>query len=219
MCGRYYLKTPPAQLAIRFNLESLETEVLPRENISPTQTIPVILNESPKVLSDARWGLIPFWAKDDKIGAKMINARAEGVAEKPSFRSAFKRRRCLIPSDGFYEWRTNPVGPKTPIQFSLATGEAFAFAGLWEIWRPSVGEAVRSCTIITTEANDLVAPVHDRMPVLLRREDEAVWLDTAENPAIALALLRPFPAHEMIAADVTEGPLVNRKSPPPSLPL
>src|SRR5438105_1251210 len=117
MCGRYYLKTPPAQLAVRFNLESLETEVLPRENVSPTETIPVILNESPRVLSAAKWGLIPPWAKDPRLGAKMINARAEGIEEKPSFRSAFKRRRCLIPSDGFYEWRKNPDGSKTPMRY------------------------------------------------------------------------------------------------------
>src|SRR5690348_7976592 len=110
MCGRYYLKTPPAQIAIRFNLESLETEVEPRENISPTQTVAVILNESPHTLSAAKWGLIPSWAKDSKMGAKLCNARCEGVEEKPSFRSAFKRRRCLIPSEGFYEWRKNPDG-------------------------------------------------------------------------------------------------------------
>ena len=217
MCGRYYLKTPPAQIAIRFNLETLETEVVPRENISPTQNVPVILNESPRVLSEAKWGLVPSWSKDPKMGAKLCNARCEGVEEKPSFRSAFKRRRCLIVSDGFYEWRKNPDGTKTPIQYGLAEGQPFAFAGLWEIWRPPEGEPLRTCTIITTSANELVEPVHDRMPVILRPEDEKFWLDTDENPAIALALLRPYAAEEMIAREVTEGPLVTKKGQPPSL--
>lgn len=200
MCGRYYLSTPPAQLAVRFDLEHTGPPVMPNDNVSPTQTVPVILNESPKTLSFAKWGLIPFWAKDEKIGNKMFNARAEGVEEKPSFRNAFKKRRCLIPADGFYEWRKNPDGSKTRVRFYLDDQEPLAFAGLWEVWRPPGGESVRSCTIITTQADEVVAPVHDRMPVILPRDFEQAWLQT-DDPGFLLSLLRPYPPDQLRAED------------------
>jgi putative SOS response-associated peptidase YedK len=209
MCGRYYLKTPPAQLAVHFELETIDYKPEPNENVSPTQIVPVVLSDSPKTLSDAKWGLIPSWAKDGKIGSSLINARAEGIEEKPSFRSAFKRRRCLVLADGFYEWRKNPDGTKTPIQYSLKSGEPFAFAGLWEVWRPLNGDSLRTCTIITTDANETVTPVHNRMPVILPRGEENTWLDVeGTSTGEAISLLRPFPADLMTGLEVSQGPLI-----------
>ena len=171
---------------------------LPRFNIAPTQEVSAVrdLGEG-RELEFLRWGLIPSWAKDKSIGAKLINARAETVAEKPAFRSAFKHRRCLIPADGFFEWKKEG-GRKEPHYITLRDGGLFAFAGLWEEWHPEDGEAVRSCTIITTGANELVRPLHDRMPVILDPGDYADWLDV--NPRTKeqlLSLLRPFPSEKM----------------------
>ena len=197
MCGRYYLKTPPAQLAARFQVAIPEEGFQEGDNISPTETVPVVLNETPDRLSMVRWGLIPSWAKEMKIGSKMFNARCEGIAEKPSFRGPFKKRRCLVLADGFYEWRKNPDGTKTPMRFELQSGEPFAFAGLWDVSKAGGEEWLRTCTIITTDANDLVREAHDRMPVILPKEVEREWLDTEETQLNALSLLRPYAAEEM----------------------
>src|SRR5664279_313889 len=158
----------------------------PRYNIAPTQYVPVITNEQPKTLSLYRWGLIPSWAKEEAIGNKMINARADGIAEKPSFRSAFKRRRCLVPASGFYEWRKGDGKTKTPMYIHLKDQDLFAMAGLWEVWHNSNGDEIRTFTIITTDANDFMMPVHNRMPVILHKRDYEQWLDPHDVPADVL---------------------------------
>jgi putative SOS response-associated peptidase YedK len=194
---------------------AMPAEMSPRYNIAPTQLVAVIANNGKNMLEFYRWGLIPSWAKDSKAGSRMINARAETLAEKPAFRTAFKRRRCLIPADGFYEWRLpakNADAPgrktKTPIYLRLKSGEPFAFAGLWETWQPEGGEPVLSCTIITTTPNSLVEKIHDRMPVILKPEAYEQWLAQGEQAPEKLArLLKPYPASGMTAYAVS--PLVN----------
>jgi putative SOS response-associated peptidase YedK len=168
MCGRFVLYSDQFSLAQRFEVEALP-ELHPRYNVAPTQSIPIVREESGKRrFALARWGLIPHWAKDEKIGYHTINARAETVTSKPAFRNAFKYRRCLIPADGFYEWAVVP-GSKTkqPWFIALRDREPMAFAGLWERWRSPEGEDLESCSIIVTDANDLMRPIHDRMPVVL----------------------------------------------------
>src|SRR5437016_3670122 len=206
MCNAYYLSTPPAKLMDLFGLTDAEAPVLENPRFAPTDQVPVVLNVAPRRLSVAKWGLIPFWAQDPKVGVKMFNARAEGIAEKPAFRAAVQRKRCLVLADGFYEWRKNPDGTKTPIRYALESGRPFAFAGLWELWRPPAMDPVRSCTIITTQANPLVAPIHDRMPVILERADESLWLKADEESIEeALALLQPYPADRMTATELPQG--------------
>jgi putative SOS response-associated peptidase YedK len=150
-----------------------------------------------------RWGLIPSWAKDQSIGSRMINARAETLSEKPSFRDAFRKRRCLVVADGFYEWQ-KVAGRKRPMRIVLQTGEPFAFAGLWESWRDPEGTTVRSCTIITTGPNSLIEPIHNRMPVILSRDDEARWLDPEmDDPPSLLQMLAPYPQGAMDAYEIS----------------
>ncbi len=210
MCGRFTLRLTPAELQQVFDL-FLEPEVTPRYNIAPTQSIPVIrYGEHGNELSMMRWGLVPSWAKDIKIGASLINARSETAATKPAFRSAFKRRRCLIPADGFYEWKK--TGPKTkqPFRFALQNDRPFAFAGLWETWTSPEGGKLETCTILTTEANSLLQEMHDRMPVILHAGDCAAWLD-AEIPSESLqSLLIPYPPEEMQSHTVSM--LLNKAS-------
>src|SRR5262249_41990060 len=158
-----------------------EPPVAPSLNICPTEEVFVVTNAMPKTLSRAKWGLLPFWAKDPREGSKMINARAEGIADKPAYRNAIRKRRCLVLADGFYEWRKNPNGSKTPFQFSQTAGKPFAFAGLWETWRPPGMDPIRTCTIVTTNANSVVEPIHDRMPVMLHYADIPLWLDQSED--------------------------------------
>ena len=188
----------------RFHLQTAEAMPAPRYNVAPTQTVAVVLNESPDRLSMAQWGLIPSWARDPAIGSQMINARAETLAEKPSFRAALKKRRCLVLADGFYEWRKETDGKiKTPLYIRLASGEPFAMAGLWEMWTSPDGEKRRTCTIVTTFPNELMARIHNRMPVILPREMCADWLDDS-MPALALnAMLKPFSAELMQAYPVS----------------
>jgi putative SOS response-associated peptidase YedK len=202
MCGRYTLTIDEAMAMDRFDLDASEAAHTPRFNIAPTQAVPVVLNEAPRRLSVARWGLIPSWAKDPAIGSRMINARAETLAEKASFRAAFKRRRCLVLADGFYEWRKDGTA-KTPMYARLKTGEPFALAGLWEVWKPPEGDALRTCTIITTEPNALLAPIHNRMAVILSREYEQAWLDADTEPLELMAMLQPYPADLMEAREVS----------------
>lgn len=181
-----------------FDLNPVE----PRYNIAPTQTIVGITDEGERQARAFRWGLIPFWAKDATIGSKMINARSETVAEKPSFRHALAKRRCLIPADGFYEWQKGPGG-KTPTYVRFRDGRLFAFAGLWETWTPPEGSAVATCTVLTTEPNELMAPIHNRMPVILEPADESTWLDPDTPPARRIELLKPFAPEEMEAFPVS----------------
>ena len=204
MCGRYYLITPPAQLAARFQVTIPEESFHEGDNISPTESVPAVLNESPDRITMVRWGLIPSWAKELKIGSKMFNARAEGIAEKPSFRGPYKKKRCMVLADGFYEWRKNPDGTKTPMRFELKSGEPFAFAGLWDVSKAGGEDWIKTCTIITTEANELVEEAHDRMPVILPRDVERAWLDTEESELSALSLLRPYDAEEMRAIELPQ---------------
>lgn len=197
------------KLAERFGFEPLSTEFHPRYNIAPGQEVPVVRRSSPKILEFMHWGLIPSWAKDKKIGYKMINARAESLLEKPSFKRPFQRRRCLVPTDGFYEWKKNEGKEgKIPYRITMKNRELFAFAGLWDIWRDPEGSELHSFTIITTEANELLKPIHNRMPVILRPEAEEAWLDIEGMEIASLQkLLKPYASKELLAYPV--GKLVN----------
>lgn len=210
MCGRFALTANPETIQQAFDLTIMPEVMAPRYNIAPTQPVAVITNEAPQTLTLLRWGLVPSWSKDLAIGNKMINARGESVADKPAFRAAFKRRRCLIPTDGFFEWRADG-SKKTPLFIHMKERELFALAGLWEVWRAADGEELRTCTIITTEPNDFMQSIHNRMPVILRREDYATWLAAGEQPADMLqALIKPFDAASMTAYEVSTA--VNRPS-------
>ncbi len=182
----------------------------PRYNIAPTQPVPAILFDATRSMRQFKplyWGLIPSWAKDTKMGARLINARAETVGEKPSFRNAFRQRRCLIVVDGFYEWQTLKRG-KQPFYYRLENGQPFAFAGLWEHWESSEGDTIDSCTILTTEANELMRAVHDRMPVILEPQTYDRWLDPSVRTSEPLQpLLRPFDATAMTSYAVS--PVMN----------
>ena len=207
MCGRYTLKAPREAIAKAFDLADVP-QLLPRYNIAPTQPVPVVRldpTSDQRRLAFLQWGLIPSWAKEPGIGNSLINARADTVAEKSAFRSAFKKRRCLAPADGFYEWKRE--NGKTPYYFRLKDESPFAFAGLWERWEKG-DEPVESCTLITCEANGVVGAVHNRMPVILKPEDYARWLDPEEQRAEALVwLLAPLPDDWLAAHPV--GKLVN----------
>lgn len=205
MCGRYSLATDPKKLAEAFeNYAEVPEELPPRYNIAPSQPIAVIANNNRRQIEFFKWGLIPSWAKDPSIGNRMINARAETLAEKPSFRTAYRRRRCLVLADGFYEWRRNPDKSKTPMYIQLKSEEPFAFAGLWEVWHSPQDDVILSCTIITTNPNELTRPIHNRMPVILPRQAYGQWLDPAEQKAEQLqGLLKPYPADEMTAYPVS----------------
>jgi putative SOS response-associated peptidase YedK len=199
MCGRYTL-TRPANAAAQFGVAVPAQQ--PRGNIAPTQQV-LCIRRLAGAAAEAvlmRWGLVPSWASDLSIGSRMLNARAETVREKPAFRTAFQRRRCLLPADGFYEWQT--VGKKKqPIHFHLHDHGLFAFAGLWERWQAAAGEAIDTCTILTTTANDLVRPFHERMPVILEPAHYEAWLNPETKDDLLLqAWLQPFPADRMTAA-------------------
>ena len=217
MCGRYTLTVDPADLMERFDLGSADLVVAPRFNIAPTQTVAVVLNESPRTLTGARWGLVPSWAKDISIGYKMINARAETLEEKPSYRTLLKKRRCLILADSFYEWKKEAGGGKTPTRLMLADGAPFAMAGLWDVWKTPEGERIKSCTIITTAPNALAAQVHDRMPAILPRAAEAEWLNIAnDDPGYLKSLLGPYPA-ELMKTYVVSSAVNNVRNDAPEL--
>lgn len=205
MCGRFSIFADPERLAERFDASLPEEGLLARYNAAPTQNLPVILNEDVdgRRIQLLRWGLVPFWAEDPAIGSRMINARGETLAEKPSFRTALKKRRCLVLADGFYEWKKTPDG-KTPMRITLRSREPFALAGLWETWKGPAGDLLRTFTIITTSPNELLESIHNRMPVILPREHEAIWLDNAADQAIWLDMLRPYPADLMTAYPVSK---------------
>lgn len=203
MCGRYTLTTQVEVLAEEFGLSGPLPEIPPSYNVAPTEQVAaVIAGDGGRRLEMLKWGLIPAWADGPEIGSRMINARSETAHEKPSFRRAFRERRCLIPADGFYEWqRTDNV--KQPFHIRMRSGRPFAFAGLWESWKDS-GSEIKSCTILTTEANGLVGEIHPRMPVVLAPEDYGLWLDTDVREAeLLLPLLEPYPDDVMEAYPVS----------------
>ena len=213
MCGRFTLiawdeveqRFLPAGSGIEILRERFAEFGAERYNIAPTQDVITITNDGESnVAQFMRWGLVPSWAKDISIGSRMINARAETLSERPSFRVAFRRRRCLVAADSFYEWKRQGRN-RTPMRISLESGELFAFAGLWESWKSAEGRRLLSCTIITTDANETVAPIHDRMPVILTRDAEAAWLDPGIRDAGALSeLLMPYPSDLMNAYEVSD---------------
>ncbi len=207
MCGRYSLTADASAIQELFPFLSIPVNLQPRFNIAPSQPVATILNDGRQTLDYFKWGLVPSWAKDPEIGNRLINAKAETLAEKPSFRNAFKYHRCLILADGFYEWaKTN--GGKTPIYIRLASQKPFAFAGLWDIWHATDGSELRSCTIITTSANSLVEKFHNRMPVILPADKMLEWINPEPGKPEQLSkLLNPYPAEEMIAYPVSR--LVN----------
>ena len=208
MCGRYSQGVDVSKLMDRFNVVVRnDLLTLPkRYNIAPSQNAPVIIRQNQEdYLELFRWGLIPSWAKDPSIGNRMINARAEGIGEKPSFRKPFKRTRCLVPADSFYEWKLDENGrTKTPMRVVLKSREPFAFAGLWDIWKDPKGKEIRSFTIITTNANNLLRSIHDRMPVILKKDDEEAWLDQNEEVSKLILMLNPLPDEEMEAYPVSK---------------
>src|ERR687893_2320277 len=203
MCGRYTLKTPVEELAEEFGFEASSVELPPNYNVAPTQQVAAVLEEGgERHLEVLRWGLIPSWADDPQIGSRMINARSETAPEKPSFRRAFRERRCLIPADGFYEWkRTN--GAKQPYYIRMREGRPFAFAGLWESWKDDGGPEIRSCAILTTAPNALAGEIHDRMPVILLATSYDAWLDPEADKEELVALIAPYPEAEMEAYPVS----------------
>jgi putative SOS response-associated peptidase YedK len=208
MCGRFLLSTPDRELAAHFEVEV--PSLFPRFNIAPTQPIGIVRlpeGQTQRAWATVSWGLVPGWAGDADVGSRLINARAETAADKPSFRAAFRRRRCLVPADGFYEWK--PAGRhKQPYLIRPRQGGPFAFAGLWERWHGPGGVSLETAAILTTEANEVVRPLHDRMPVLLRPQDYAAWLDPLRQHSGALQfLLCSWPAEDTALTPV--GPWVS----------
>ncbi|WP_394140384.1 SOS response-associated peptidase [Cytobacillus oceanisediminis] len=197
MCGRFTLTETIQKLQMAFEFEYSGGEIVPRYNIAPSQNIlTVIGNGEQRIGKQMKWGLVPFWAKDEKIGFKMINARAEGIDSKPSFKTPFKRKRCLILADGFYEWRKTEEG-KQPYRFIMKDEEPFALAGVWDTWNKGENPLM-SCTIITTDPNEVTEEVHDRMPVILKKSDFEDWLNPNFNDTDYLkSLLVPYPAEKM----------------------
>ena len=197
MCGRFILISDLSIIKEAFDIQEVAFDYKPSGNVLPSQEIAAVIHDGINRLVLFRWGLIPSWAKDPSIGSRLINARAETLAEKPSFKNAFKKRRCLIIADGFYEsWKQGTV--KIPVHFRLKSGEPFGFAGLYETWTSSEGKTVNTCTIITTEPNDLIQPIHNRMPVIVTREKVFLWIDpAAQNQAQLSSILQPYPSSEM----------------------
>ncbi|WP_138494718.1 SOS response-associated peptidase [Paenibacillus pinistramenti] len=217
MCGRFTLVADADAVADEFGIDEIQYNYDPRYNVAPAQTIAVVTQQDgQRVLSGFRWGLVPRWAKDVKIGYKMINARAETLDEKPSYRGLLAGNRILIPADGFYEWKQEEDG-KQPYRFQLRDKSIYGYAGLYDVWKSPEGEWMHSCTIITTQPNGLVKQVHDRMPVILKRETAEAWLDPAnrEVPEL-LELLKPYPAEEMLSYPVSRA-IGNVKNIDPSL--
>jgi len=207
MCGRFTTTIDLEEIARYFKIKTTEGEYTPLYNAAPSQEIPVVLGKDNRKLAFFRWGLIPSWAKDPGIGSKLINARAETLTEKPSFRRAYKQGRCLIPADSFFEWKKEGRN-KTPYRIFMRNNSPLGMAGLWDIWSPPGRPPLYSCAIITTKANSLLQPLHDRMPVIIRPQDYDLWLDTSvQEHAVLNSLLIPYPPEEMDIYQVS--PLVN----------
>jgi putative SOS response-associated peptidase YedK len=212
MCGRFTLILEPEAIQNELHLGDFPAEFQPRYNIAPSQPIAVVTDPQKRNVQLFRWGLIPAWAKDPGIGNRLINARAETLAEKPAFRTALARRRCLILADGFYEWfrpdgKSKSKSPAVPYLFRLASGKPFAFAGLWDTWHSPAGNTISTCTIITTSANEHVGQFHERMPVILDEQKLWDWLDPQTSPGDLANLLKPYPADRMASHPVSQ--LVN----------
>jgi putative SOS response-associated peptidase YedK len=213
MCGRFTQKSERKVISLEFYVKEFGSEVFTSYNVAPGQDAGVILGGDVIRYDRYRWGLVPFWAKDTKIGYRMINARSETVTEKPSFRNAFKARRCLVPADGFYEWRKDGQY-KTPFYIHLASNRPMSFAGLWETWQSKESknaasdteraEPLHTFTIITTEANEKLLPLHDRMPVIVPPEKRSVWLKEDTHPDQLKQLLEPYPSEEMAFHEVSK---------------
>ena len=207
MCGRFTLISSVSDLQLKFGFAMEPADVRPRYNVAPTQQVLTVVNDGERRGELMRWGLVPSWAKDVKIGSRMINAVSETAASKPAFRSAFRRRRCLVLADGFFEWRKEGK-QRIPLYFSQKSGEPMAFAGLWENWKSPEDEWIRSCTILTTAANSFIEPVHNRMPVILSAETVPLWLDPlTEAPENLQPLMLPAPSEVLDVREVS--PTVN----------
>ena len=207
MCSRFTLISSVADLQLQFGFAMEPVDVGPRYNIAPTQQALAVVNDGGRRGELMRWGLVPSWAKDIKIGSRMINAVSETAAGKPAFRNAFRRRRCLVLADGFFEWRKEGKA-RVPLYFTQKSGETMAFAGLWENWKSPDGERIRSCAILTTAANSFIEPVHNRMPVILSEETAPLWLDPlTETPDNLEPLLVPAPPELLDVREVS--PVVN----------
>jgi putative SOS response-associated peptidase YedK len=209
MCGRFTITLEPNEFQEELELGDLPDDFVPRYNVAPTQPVAVSRDFTSHHVEWMRWGLVPFWAKDPSIGVRMINARSETLLEKPSFREAFMKRRCLILADGFYEWQkfTNKQ-PSIPHYFTLTNKKPFFFAGLWDQWTSSASEIWITCTIITGQANELVGPIHERMPVIFDSSTAWGWLDPSAQIALLQSMLRPYPAEQMTEYPVSS--LVNQ---------
>ena len=209
MCGRFTLYITAEELASHYHLRTIPSTE-PRYNIAPSQQINIVKNTSGELtLASVRWGLIPHWAEDEKIGYKLINARAETVSEKPSFRSAFKQRRCLIPTSGFYEWKREGHR-KQPYYFQVKDAPIFSMAGIWESWQAPNRQIIESCSIITTDANELVSEVHGRMPVIINQDSYSRWFDGLEYQDLlhpyASTKMTIYPVSEMVNSPKNNGP-------------
>lgn len=212
MCGRFTLTVNPSELDEVFENFTFPQKFAPRFNISPTQPVLAIPNDAKNKADFFLWGLIPSWSKDPSMASKLINARGETIAEKPSFRGGYKYKRCLILADGFYEWKANQnQKTKTPYFIHMKDRNPFAFAGLWDEWHSPDGDSIRTCTIITTEPNELMSSLHNRMPVILEKKDYDAWLDpTPQTDLNLLRLIKPYPTSKMTAHPVST--LVNKPS-------
>lgn len=207
MCGRYTITVTLEELMVRYMIGVTNVPYhRPKYNVAPGQMVLAVISDGrTNRLGELKWGLIPSWAKDEKIGSRLLNARAETAADKPAFRGALRARRCLVPADGFYEWRKEPDGGKQPLRIALRSRAVFSMAGLYEIWTAPDGRRISTVTILTTEPNELMAPIHNRMPVILRPEDEALWLDRSVRDPEALShLYAPYPAEELEAYPVSK---------------
>lgn len=195
MCGRFTIMLDPEALQLELDLGEIPAGFKPNFNVAPGQPIAAVRDLQTRKVELFKWGLVPVWAKDPMVGHKLINARSETIAEKPSFKQAFLRRRCLIPADGFYEWKKDS-SPKQPYLFKMSDGKPFTFAGIWEFWRDRTGIELTTCAIITTTPNEMVEAYHDRMPVILEKDARWKWL--GETPVEELKeMLKPYPAEEM----------------------
>jgi len=207
MCGRFTLTATFEEIISRFDIQSFMEEELysPSFNIAPSHSVLAVINDGKSNrMGFLKWGLVPPWAKDLSIGNKMINARAETISEKPSFRNAFKKKRCIVIADSFYEWKRHEDKTKTPMRIKLKTDELFAMAGIWEGWKSPDGKTLYTCSVITTGPNELMKDIHDRMPVILKRDDEKTWLDPAIADTTRLEpLLVPFDENEMETYEVS----------------
>jgi len=202
MCGRFQLSVKGKHISERFNVEVFDEKYSPSYNCAPSQKLPVITNQEPEKLNYLKWGLVPFWSKDPKIGFKLINARSESILEKPAFKTAFSQRRCLIPANGFYEWKKQGK-QKIPYRIFLKTEEIFAIAGIWETWKDAEGLPLQTFSIITTSPNSLMMGIHNRMPVILNKFDEQAWL-YEKDVTYLKKLLQPFDSSKMEAYTISE---------------